>query len=75
MHVFLLSCLAHLCVESDATERCARLAWQSERQTVLYSATMPADLRSIASLAMDEDYKVVDCVGDEEETHGNVPQR
>lgn len=42
---------------------------------MLFSATLPADVKSIASLAMRPDYELVDCVGDEEGTHGNVQQK
>ncbi|CAN0346900.1 unnamed protein product, partial [Laminaria digitata] len=48
---------------------------QADRQTVLFSATMPGDVQAIASIAMRPTYEVVDCVGDEESTHQHVPQK
>lgn len=48
---------------------------QAERQTVLFSATMPGDVQAIASIAMRPTYEVVDCVGEEENTHQHVRQK
>ena len=46
------------------------------RQTLLFSATMPDDVASIARLAMKSpQYHFVDTVGEEQQTHVNVPQR
>ncbi|CAM9988059.1 unnamed protein product, partial [Ectocarpus sp. 13 AM-2016] len=46
-----------------------------DRQTLLFSATMPGDVRKIAQLALKERYEFVDCVGEEESTHQHVPQQ
>ena len=46
----------------------------SRRQTLLFSATMPRDVRNIAQLALKDRYEFVDCVGEEESTHQHVPQ-
>eukprot|EP00752_Nemacystus_decipiens_P004212 g3849.t1 len=45
------------------------------RQTLMFSATMPGDVQAIASIAMKPSYEVVDCVGEEENTHEHVPQK
>ncbi|CAN0445438.1 unnamed protein product [Hapterophycus canaliculatus] len=45
------------------------------RQTLLFSATMPQDVRKIAQLALKDQYQFVDCVGEEESTHQHVPQQ
>ena len=45
-----------------------------QRQTLLFSATMPKDVRNIAQLALKDRYEFVDCVGEEESTHQHVPQ-
>ncbi|CAM9176162.1 unnamed protein product, partial [Sphacelaria rigidula] len=47
---------------------------KSKRQTMMFSATMPADVTSIASFAMRPEYATIDCVGEETSTHENVPQ-
>lgn len=44
------------------------------RQTLLFSATMPKDVRTIAKIAMRSDYLYLDTVGEEESTHQHVPQ-
>jgi ATP-dependent RNA helicase MSS116 len=44
------------------------------RQTTLFSATMPQDVKSIASIALRDDYQYVDCVGEDQGTHERVPQ-
>lgn len=46
----------------------------SARQTLLFSATMPGDVQQMARMALKPDYKVVDCVGEEENTHTHVAQ-
>lgn len=46
-----------------------------DRQTLLFSATMPGDVRKIAQLALKEKYEFIDCVGKEESTHQHVPQQ
>lgn len=46
----------------------------AQRQTLLFSATMPRDVRNIAQLALKDRYEFVDCVGEEESTHQHVPQ-
>lgn len=45
------------------------------RQTMLFSATMPGDVQAMASLALRAEYKTVDSVGEEEDTHQHVPQK
>ncbi|CDF39563.1 unnamed protein product [Chondrus crispus] len=44
------------------------------RQTLLFSATMPADVENMARMALKPDFKVVDCVGEGENTHHHVKQ-
>lgn len=46
----------------------------SPRQTLLFSATMPADVRSIAQLVLRPDYATIDCVGAAKNTHEHVHQ-
>ncbi|KAG5191011.1 P-loop containing nucleoside triphosphate hydrolase protein, partial [Tribonema minus] len=46
----------------------------SARQTLLFSATMPQDVRAISRIAMRPDFELVDTVGEEESTHEHVPQ-
>lgn len=41
----------------------------------MFSATMPGDVQAIASIAMKPNFEVVDCVGEEENTHEHVPQK
>lgn len=48
---------------------------QANRQTLMFSATMPNNVQAIASIAMKPSYEVVDCVGEEENTHEHVPQK
>ncbi|CAN0122636.1 unnamed protein product [Ectocarpus sp. 13 AM-2016] len=50
-------------------------ASKASRQTLMFSATMPGDVQAIASIAMKPSYEVVDCVGEEENTHQHVPQK
>ena len=57
--------------------RCLTASKQT-RQTLLFSATLPADVASIAKLAMRDasKYAFIDTVGDaEEQTHQHVPQK
>lgn len=42
---------------------------------MLFSATMPGDVQAMASLALRAEYKTVDSVGEEEDTHQHVPQK
>lgn len=44
------------------------------RQTMLFSATMPSDVRSIAQLVLRKNYALVDCVGSAKNTHEHVQQ-
>lgn len=48
---------------------------RERRQTLLFSATMPADVEKIAQIALKKEYDFVDCVGEEENTHQHVPQQ
>lgn len=57
----------------EAILRC--LPDPTQRQTLLFSATMPSDVHKIASLALKHEYDYVDCVGAEESTHEHVPQQ
>ena len=46
-----------------------------QRQTLCFSATVPAKLLPVLHLAMNEDHQVVDCVGEEEvDTHAKIEQ-
>jgi ATP-dependent RNA helicase MSS116 len=56
-------------------EMLSRLPPKETRQTLLFSATMPNDVRAIASLGMRPNYAFVDTVGTEENTHQHVPQQ
>jgi len=47
---------------------------KQQRQTVLFSATMPQDITQMAEFALRSGYQLVDCVGEEENTHQHVPQ-
>jgi len=44
------------------------------RQTLLFSATMPRDVRSMVTLSLRPNYSTVDCVGEEEATNTHVSQ-
>lgn len=46
----------------------------AKRQTLLFSATMPPNVAQIAKMAMKPDYNMIDCVGEESNTHDHVPQ-
>lgn len=46
----------------------------SHRQTLLFSATMPSDVKNMAKMALQPDYTLVDCVGEGDNTHMHVPQ-
>ncbi len=48
---------------------------KNDRQTILFSATMPADVMGIARFALRDQFEHVDCVGkDDQGTHKRVPQ-
>lgn len=48
---------------------------KNTRQTLLFSATMPADVKTIADIAMrSADFTYIDTVGEEENTHQHVEQ-
>jgi ATP-dependent RNA helicase MSS116 len=48
---------------------------KGKRQTLLFSATMPASVSDIANRALNKDYAFIDTVGDDEEsTHMHVQQ-
>ncbi|KAL9183291.1 hypothetical protein ACHAXT_005078 [Thalassiosira profunda] len=60
----------------DLAKRDGRDA-EAERQTLLFSATLPKDLRSIMASHMERDYLTVDCVHDVDpasHTNANVDQ-
>ena len=44
------------------------------RQTLLFSATMPADIMGIARFALRESFEHIDCVGEDQSTHQHVAQ-
>ncbi|OSX70405.1 hypothetical protein BU14_0766s0001 [Porphyra umbilicalis] len=52
----------------------AGLPPKGTRQTLLFSATMPKDVRSMVALALRPDYTTVDCVGEAEATNVHVTQ-
>ena len=56
-------------------EMLSRLPPKETRQTLLFSATMPSDVKTIASLGMRRNYAFVDTVGEDENTHQHVPQQ
>lgn len=45
-----------------------------ERQTLLFSATLPTDVQSMCERVLRPSYQLVDCVGEEESTHEHVSQ-
>lgn len=45
-----------------------------ERQTVLFSATLPDDVELMCRTTLNASYKLIDCVGEEENTHEHVSQ-
>lgn len=45
------------------------------RQTLLFSATMPADVRDMTRLALKPSHSVIDCVGADTATHAKVSQK
>ncbi|KAK1861182.1 hypothetical protein I4F81_003766 [Pyropia yezoensis] len=47
---------------------------KATRQTFLFSATMPRDVRAMVTLSLRPDYSIVDCVGEEEATNTHVSQ-
>lgn len=44
------------------------------RQTLLFSATIPKLVKDVAHLALNKNYKFIDCVGDDEPTVAQVSQ-
>lgn len=46
-----------------------------KRQTMLFSATMPADVRDMTRLALKPTHEVIDCVGEDTATHAKVMQK
>jgi len=46
----------------------------TERQTLCFSATVPPKLLPVLSIAMVSDHAVVDCVGEEVDTHAKIEQ-
>mmetsp|Transcript_3452 Transcript_3452/g.6547 ORF Transcript_3452/g.6547 Transcript_3452/m.6547 type:complete len:688 (+) Transcript_3452:29-2092(+) len=58
----------------EITKMLAMLPPKDSRQTLLFSATMPADVMGIARFALREHYTLVDTVGAEQNTHQHVPQ-
>ena len=58
----------HWCALRPAIEQLLRaLAPPSTRQTVLFSATYPPDIRQVARLALRPGFQVVDTIGETEE--------
>ncbi|OQS01659.1 DEAD/DEAH box RNA helicase [Achlya hypogyna] len=47
----------------------------AQRQTILFSATLPASLAAIQKLALKPEHVFIDTVGAEEQTNAHVPQR
>jgi len=47
---------------------------KEKRQGLLFSATLPADVKAITRLALRDNHSFVDCIGQEEQTHDHVPQ-
>jgi ATP-dependent RNA helicase MSS116 len=60
--------------QKEITAMLGLLPAKTTRQTLLFSATMPANVLEIAKLALRKEYKHVDCVGTESNTHTHVPQ-
>ena len=58
----------------DITAMLSLLPAKASRQTLLFSATMPEDVMTIAHLALKESFQHVDCVGEETNTHQHVDQ-
>eukprot|EP00163_Fabomonas_tropica_P017988 TRINITY_DN31_c5_g1_i1.p1 TRINITY_DN31_c5_g1~~TRINITY_DN31_c5_g1_i1.p1 ORF type:complete len:585 (-),score=130.05 TRINITY_DN31_c5_g1_i1:305-1798(-) len=58
----------------DITRILSYLPPATDRQTLLFSATMPEDLKSIVRVALQPQYHYIDCVGEDDHTHQHVPQ-
>eukprot|EP00754_Rhynchopus_humris_P027754 Rhum_TRINITY_DN15106_c24_g1::Rhum_TRINITY_DN15106_c24_g1_i1::g.139875::m.139875/K17679/MSS116; ATP-dependent RNA helicase MSS116, mitochondrial len=58
----------------DITKMLRMLPPNHTRQTLLFSATMPNDVLTIAKFALRQQYAHIDCVGEEQDTHQHVPQ-
>eukprot|EP01059_Diplonema_ambulator_P010667 TRINITY_DN2067_c0_g3_i2.p1 TRINITY_DN2067_c0_g3~~TRINITY_DN2067_c0_g3_i2.p1 ORF type:complete len:596 (+),score=206.68 TRINITY_DN2067_c0_g3_i2:270-1790(+) len=58
----------------DITRMLGMLPSKETRQTMLFSATMPADVMTIARIALKDRFEHIDCVGEEADTHKHVPQ-
>jgi ATP-dependent RNA helicase MSS116 len=57
------------------TKMLGMLPPKTTRQCLLFSATMPADVVSMAKFALRDQYKEVDCVGKEQSTHQHISQQ
>ncbi|KAJ9455964.1 DEAD-box ATP-dependent RNA helicase 25 [Diplonema papillatum] len=58
----------------DITLMLSLLPPRESRQTLLFSATMPDNVMSIARVALRQNFAHIDCVGKESDTHQHVPQ-
>lgn len=58
----------------EITRMLSMLPPKQDRQTMLYSATMPDDITAMARIAMNEPFNIVDTVGNDVDTHARVPQ-
>jgi hypothetical protein len=58
----------------DITKLLRLLPPKTSRQTMLFSATMPADITDMAQFALNPHFNTVDTVGQDKDTHERVPQ-
>ena len=56
------------------TKMLSMLPPKSTRQTMLFSATMPKDITSMATFTLNAPFNTVDTVGEDADTHARVPQ-
>jgi ATP-dependent RNA helicase MSS116, mitochondrial len=53
-------------------KKSAGISWDT--QTLLFSATVDQEIRGIAAVCLKKGYKLIDTVGEEDQTHSHVPQ-
>jgi len=58
----------------DLDDIFARIPDRTHRQTLLFSATSPPNVKSMCARVLRPNYQLIDTVGKEESTHSHVPQ-